>query len=52
MARSPIQFQPGLSLPACLKQYGTESRCQPPSSYAQQAIAPGRPGHHRGLTGC
>jgi hypothetical protein len=28
MARNPIQFQPGLSLPAFLEQYGTESQCQ------------------------
>ena len=28
MARNPIQFQPGLSLPAFLKQYGTEAQCQ------------------------
>ena len=28
MARNPIQFQPGLSLPALLEQYGTESQCQ------------------------
>ncbi len=28
MARNPIQFQPGLSLPAFLEQYGTEAKCQ------------------------
>src|SRR5680860_89450 len=28
MARNPIQFQPGLSLPAFLEQYGTEAQCQ------------------------
>ncbi len=28
MARNPIQFQPGLSLPALLAQYGTEAQCQ------------------------
>ncbi len=28
MARNPIQFQPRLSLPAFLEQYGTEAQCQ------------------------
>ena len=28
MARNPIQFQPGLSLPAFLEQYGTQAQCQ------------------------
>ena len=28
MALNPIQFQPGLSLPAFLKEYGTEEKCQ------------------------
>jgi len=28
MARNPIQFQPGLSLPAFLEQYGTEAQCR------------------------
>ena len=28
MARNPIQFQPGLLLPAFLEQYGTEAKCQ------------------------
>ena len=28
MARNPIQFQTGLSLPAFLEQYGTEAQCQ------------------------
>ncbi|WP_373191157.1 transposase, partial [Halomonas sp.] len=28
MACNPIQFQPGLSLPAFLEQYGTEAQCR------------------------
>lgn len=28
MARNPIQFQPGLSLPAFLARYGTEAQCR------------------------
>ncbi len=28
MARNLIQFQPGLSLPALLDQYGTEAQCR------------------------
>lgn len=28
MARNPIQFQPGLSLPAFLERYGTEAQCR------------------------
>ena len=28
MARNPSQFQPGLSLPAFLEQYGTEAQCR------------------------
>ena len=28
MAMNRVQFQPGLSLPAFLKQYGTEGACE------------------------
>jgi hypothetical protein len=28
MAMNRIQFQPGLSLPAFLKQFGTEAQCE------------------------
>ena len=36
MARNPIQFQPGLSLPAFLEQYGTEAQWLPLTCYPRR----------------
>ena len=48
MARNPIQFQSGLSLPAFLEQFGTEAQCQAalfqhrcPGSSASATTPPG-----------